>query len=326
MVLILRLCRLKGGRSYLSTLDLIKMDNRREFLLKLGISAVGIAGINGMAKAFSFKKNDFFEISLAQWSFYQSLFSGKMSNLDFPAKAKNDFGINIVEYVGVFFQKKETDKNYLKELKQRTDDLDVYNHLIMVDGEGDLGDTHDNERQKAIENHYKWVEAARFLGCKSIRVNASGAGKRDAVAAAAVDGLAKLTDFAKWHHLNVIVENHGGYSSDGKWLSGVISQVNDAFCGTLPDFGNFHISETETYDKYLGVKELLPYAKGISAKTFEFDAQGNETSIDYKRMFRMIKDSGFRGIVGIEYEGSRLSADEGIRATKKLLEKVRAEL
>ena len=298
------------------------MDNRREFLMKLGISAVGIAGLNNIANAFS-PKNNFFEISLAQWSFYQSLFSGKLTNLDFPSKAKKEFGINIVEYVSVFFQKKESDKNYLAELKKRTNDLGVFNHLIMVDGEGDLGNPESSARQKAVENHYKWVETAKFLGCKSIRVNASGQGEKALVAAAATDGLGKLAKFAKDHRINVIVENHGGYSSDGKWLAGVIGKVNSRYCGTLPDFGNFKISETEQYDKYQGVKELLPYAKGISAKTFEFDSLGNETTIDYERMFRIIKDAGWKGIVGIEYEGSQLPAEEGIRATKRLLERIR---
>jgi sugar phosphate isomerase/epimerase len=299
------------------------MENRRDFVKKMGVSALSLTMLSQIAKAFPTSGKRFFDISLAQWSFHKSLFGGKMSNMDFPTRAKKEFDIDIVEYVSVFFNKKETDKNYLKELKQRTDDLGVFNHLIMVDGEGDLGDTDAKARQTAVENHYKWVDATKFLGGKTIRVNASGKGSREAVGEAAVAGLAKLTDYAKAQKINVIVENHGGYSSDGKWLANVMEKVNSPYCGTLPDFGNFRISATEEYDIYKGVSELLPYAKGISAKTFNFDANGQETKIDYVKMFNIIKKSGWTGIVGIEYEGDKLSEGEGIMLTKKLLEKVR---
>lgn len=299
------------------------MENRRDFIKKAGVSALSLTAFAKLAHALPAGAKPYFEISLAQWSLHKSLFGGKLSNLDFPAKAKNEFGIDIVEYVSVFFQKKETDKNYLKELKQRSKDLGVSNHLIMVDGEGDLGNLDAAERQKAVENHYKWVDAAKFLGCKTIRVNASGQGSRAAVSDAAADGLSKLTQFAKAQKINVIVENHGGYSSDGKWLAEVMKKVNSPYCGTLPDFGNFKISETEQYDLYKGTEELLPFAKGISAKTFNFNEKGDEANIDYYRLFDMIKKSGWKGIVGIEYEGDGLSENEGIMMTKKLLEKVR---
>lgn len=299
------------------------MENRRDFIKKIGLSTLSLATISGFAHALSRMDKPFFEISLAQWSLHKAFFSGKIRNLDFPAKAKNGFGIDIVEYVSVFFDKKETNQTYLKELKKRTDDLGVRNHLIMVDGEGDLGDMDVKARKQAVENHFKWVEAAKFLGCDTIRVNASGKGSREDVAAAVVDGLTQLTEFSKTHRVNVIVENHGGYSSDGKWLAGVIKSVASPYCGTLPDFGNFKISPSQEYDMYLGVKELLPYAKGISGKTFSFNEQGDETSIDYKRMFEIIRNSGWTGIVGIEYEGDDLSEDEGIIRTKKLLERVR---
>jgi len=299
------------------------MENRRDFIKRVGVTAMSLSTVSAFANAFSIQEKPFFEISLAQWSLYRSLFGGKLTNIDFPAKAKNEFGIAIVEYVSVFFNKKETDKTYLKELKQRTNDLDVRNHLIMVDGEGDLGDLDPATRQKAVENHYKWVDAAKFLGCKTIRVNAAGKGAKEAVGDAAVDGLSKLTDFAKAQNINVIVENHGGYSSDGKWLAEVMKKVNSPYCGTLPDFGNFKISPTEQYDLYQGVEELMPFAKGVSAKTFNFDAKGDEPNIDYYRLFDMIKKTGWTGIVGIEYEGDKVSESEGIMLTKKLLEKVR---
>lgn len=273
------------------------------------------------------KKDLFFKISLAEWSLNKQLFGGELNNLDFPAKAKNDFGIDAVEYVNQFFKDKANDRSYLQDLKTRCDDLGVTSVLIMCDGEGGLGDTDAVKRMQAVDNHKKWVEAAQFLGCHSIRVNAYGEGSREAVAAAATEGLASLSQFAKDYKINVIVENHGGYSSDGKWLSQVIANTKMDNCGTLPDFGNFCVVMEDNeckqwYDRYVGTEEMMPYAKGVSAKAMQFDAQGNCVETDYNKMLRIVKDAGYRGHIGIEYEGSGLSEDEGIRATKALLERV----
>ncbi|TKC02829.1 TIM barrel protein [Pedobacter frigoris] len=301
----------------------METKDRRSFLRDIGLltAAAGISGVLPL-DAFAAPRNEFFKISLAQWSLHKTLFGGKLTNLDFPLKAKNDFGINIVEYVSPFFNKKETDQTYLKELLTRTKNEGIQNHLIMIDGEGQLGDKNESARIKAVENHYKWIDAAKFLGCKTIRVNAGGGGTEEEVKAAAVDGLGRLSEYGKKNKINVIVENHGGYSSDGGWLSSVIKQVNNPYCGTLPDFGNFKISATREYDRYKGIEELLPYAKGLSAKTHDFDDNGNEIAMDYERIFKMVKAAKWTGIVGIEYEGSRLPEDEGIRKTKELLLKI----
>lgn len=277
------------------------------------------------------KKDLFFKISLAEWSLNKQLFGGQLTNLDFPAKARNDFGIDAVEYVNQFFKDKAKDRAYLSDLKKRCNDLGVTSVLIMCDGEGGLGDTQESRRTQAVENHKKWVEAAQFLGCHSIRVNAYGEGSREEVGNAATEGLRRLSEFSKDFKINVIVENHGGYSSDGKWLSQVIADTKMDNCGTLPDFGNFCIVRTEDeckewYDRYTGTREMMPYAKGVSAKTMAFDAQGNCEETDYDKMLRIVKDAGYRGYIGIEYEGSGLSEEEGIRATKKLLERVGAAL
>lgn len=275
------------------------------------------------------KKDLFFKISLAEWSLNKQLFGGKLDNLDFPAKAKNDFGIEAVEYVNQFFKDKARDQAYLTELKKRCDDLGVTSVLIMCDGEGGLGDTDAKRRMQAVDNHKKWVEAAQFLGCHSIRVNAYGEGSREAVGQSATEGLATLSQFAKDYKINVIVENHGGYSSDGKWLSKVIADTRMDNCGTLPDFGNFCIVHEadqckEWYDRYAGTEEMMPYAKGVSAKTNDFDASGNCVETDYNKMLKIVKKAGYTGYIGIEYEGSVLSEDEGILATKRLLERVGA--
>lgn len=304
----------------------MKATDRRSFIRDLGMLTAA-AGVSSLIPfdAIALPKKEFFKISLAEWSFNEALFGGKMTNLDFPLRAKKEFGIDIVEYVSPFFNKKETDQAYLKELLTITKNEGIQNHLIMIDGEGDLGDLDEKKRTKAIENHYKWVDAAKTLGCLTIRVNAFGQGSESDVKTAVIDGLGRLSEYGKKNKINVVVENHGSYSSDGKWLSDVMKGVNSPYCGTLPDFGNFRISADKQYDMYQGVKDLMPFAKGISAKTFKFDDRGEEPDIDYTRMFKIIHDSGFKGIVGIEWEGDSLSDEEGIRKTKALLERVLAQ-
>jgi L-ribulose-5-phosphate 3-epimerase len=267
-----------------------------------------------------------FEISLAEWSLHRALYAGELDNLDFPRVARVDYELGAVEYVNSFFKEGAEDPTYLGELKQRCDDHGVRSLLIMCDGEGALGAPDDADRTQAVENHYKWVEAAKFLGCHSIRVNASSEGTPDVQRERAVDGLRRLTEFASEREMNVIVENHGGLSSEGTWLAGVITAVDHPRCGTLPDFGNFRIRDDVWYDRYAGVAELMPFAKAVSAKSDEFDEQGNETNTDFLRMMRIVLEAGYRGYVGIEYEGSSLSEPDGIRATKALLERVRDAL
>jgi sugar phosphate isomerase/epimerase len=211
-------------------------------------------------------------------------------------------------------------------MKKRAGDLGVKSRLIMIDGEGALGDADQGKRMQAVENHYKWVEAAKYLGCFCIRVNAQSSGSYDEQLERAADGLRKLTEFGADHKISVIVENHGGLSSNGEWLSAVIKRVNHPRCGTLPDFGNFNLGNGQTYDRYKGVKELMPFAKAVSAKSHDFDEQGNETHTDYKRMMKIVIDAGYNSYVGIEYEGNNISEPDGIRATKKLLERVQQEL
>ena len=267
-----------------------------------------------------------FQISLAQWSLHRTIFAGELDNLEFARTAKNDFGIEAVEYVNQFFKDKAQDQNYLAEMKQRAGDQGIQNVLIMIDAEGSIGDPDEAQRKQAVENHHKWVEAARFLGCHSIRVNAHSEGSYEEQLDRAADGLRRLTEFGADHAINVIVENHGGLSSNGGWLSAVIKKVNHPRCGTLPDFGNFNLGNGREYDRYQGVRELMPFAKGVSAKSHDFDEQGNETRIDYGRMMKIVVDAGYRGFVGIEYGGNRLSEPDGVRATKSLLERVADEL
>lgn len=308
--------------------------NRRKFIQDSGKGILGLSALSFLASHEALANTNselFFKISLAEWSLHRTLFAKKMNNMDFPAKAKNDFGIHALEYVNQFFKDKAEDKTYLKELKSRTTDLNVENVLIMIDGEGYLADADEKKRTISIEKHYKWVEAAKFMGCHSIRVNAYATSKdAEEGKAAAIDGLSRLTEFAKPYGIGIIVENHGGFSSNGVWLSDVMKQVNKPGCGTLPDFGNFCIKSgkggcAEEYDKYKGVTEMMPFAKGVSAKSGSFDADGNETNIDYMKMMKIVKDAGYRGYVGIE-SGSATNEDQAIKLTKALLEKVGKKL
>jgi L-ribulose-5-phosphate 3-epimerase len=301
--------------------------DRRSFLecSALFAAELGVMSLAG-SRTLGGEKEPLFRISLAEWSLHRTLFDGKLDNLDFARTAKNEYGIEAVEYVNQFFKDKARDGKYIAEMKKRANDAGVRSVLIMIDEEGALGDPDEAKRKQAVENHYKWVEAAQTLGCHSIRVNAQSAGTYEEQMERAADGLRRLTEFGAAHQLNVIVENHGGLSSNGTWLSSVIRKVNHPRCGTLPDFGNFNLGNGREYDRYKGVQEMMPFAKGVSAKSGEFDDQGNEVRIDYRRMLKIVLDAGYHGHIGIEYSGPKLSEPDGIRATKRLLERVRSEM
>lgn len=322
--------------------------NREQFIKSLGLLTVGGLSASSFLASCGKKSEEvaetpvaaaagdlFFKISLAQWSLHKALFAKELDNLDFPAKAKNEFGISAVEYVNQFFKDKAQDTLYLSDLKKRCDDLGVTSVLIMCDGEGDMADVDAKKRKQAVENHYKWADAAKFLGCHSIRVNCFGIGTPEEVGKAGTEGLRALSEYAATVGVNVIVENHGSYSSDGKWLSKVITNVGLPNCGTLPDFGNFCIKTEsgatwgspciEEYDRYQGVSEMMPFAKGVSAKAYKFDAQGNCVETDYTKMLTIVKAAGYTGHIGIEYEGE-LTEPDGIKAAKALLERVGASL
>lgn len=277
-------------------------------------------------------RKELFRISLAEWSLHRALRSGRMTNLDFPIEARNRFGLDAVEYVNVFFKDEVRDAAYVRTLRRVCDEHGVKSLLIMCDGEGALGDPDEGRRQRAVENHFKWLDAAAVLGCHSIRVNAQSEGTWEEQAARASDGLFRLAEAGASRGISVIVENHGGLSSNGRWLREVMERTAHPWCGTLPDFGNFCMDwsrahdPTVWYDRYLGVEELMPFARGVSAKSHDFNDAGEETSTDYDRMMRIVLESGYRGYVGIEYEGNRLSEHEGIAATKRLLEHVRLRL
>jgi len=302
-------------------------QTRRSFLSASAAAAATVLS----TKLFADDPPPLFKISLAQWSLHKGLFDKKIDNLDFARIAREEFDIEGVEYVNQFFMDKAKDEKYLAEMKKRASDHGVRSLLIMCDGEGELGDPDDAKRTQAVENHYKWVDAAAFLGGHSIRVNAASRGTYEEQQKLAADGLRRLTEFAEKQNLFVIVENHGHLSSNGEWLAGVMKLVDHPHCGTLPDFGNFQVDRDDWYDRYRGVTELMPFAKAVSAKSYDFDPDrplvtfdarnGRETN--YLKMMGIVLDAGYHSYVGIEYEGTKADEYEGIRQTKKLLVRVR---
>ena len=308
----------------------MKKMNRREFVKQssLAVGAMGAAVSVGCQSLAGGSSTSLYDISLAQWSLNRQFFGGKLNALDFAKVTKEEFDLDAIEYVNQFFKDKANDESYLGQLKSRATDHGVKSLLIMVDGEGSLGHGGTAERNKAVLNHYKWADAAKFLGCHSIRVNAAttGNGSFEEKQKLAADGLRSLSEYGAKLGLNVIVENHGGLSSNGAWLAGVMKIVNLPNCGTLPDFGNFNVGDGKWYDRYQGVTELMPFAKAVSAKSHEFDEKGDEVRTDYRRMMSIVLAAGYHGYVGIEYEGSKVDAYTGIKKTKQLLEAVRDEL
>lgn len=308
------------------------LPSRRAFLQGLG-GFCGAVGLSGALPAFGplaphtrSPRGPLFPISLAQWSLHRTLFGKELDTLGFPQQAAS-FGCTGVEYVNTFWRDQVGDPKFLAALKQRCGDAGVASVLIMCDGEGALGDPNEQARKRAVENHRKWIAAARELGCHAIRVNAQSSGTFEEQQKLAADGLHALCLVGAEAGIDVIVENHGGLSSNGKWLAGTLKKVAHPRCGALPDFGNFRIDEKEQYDRYQGVDELMPFARGVSAKSHDFDERGEEIHTDFHRMLELVVvKHGWRGFVGIEYEGGKLSESDGIRATRVLLERVRDEL
>ncbi|MCX2718702.1 sugar phosphate isomerase/epimerase family protein [Lentiprolixibacter aurantiacus] len=276
-----------------------------------------------------------FPLSLAQWSIHRMIWDGT-DPYSFAEKA-HGWGFTGLEYVSQLYNKEleaagfseEAMNNFVARSNAEAEKYGLTNLIIMIDGQGDLATSDAEERKSAVENHFKWVDAAAGLGCHSIRVNLSGSTDPAEWVPNAVDGLTQLATYAKDKNINIIVENHGGLSSDATLLAEVMSTVNMENCGTLPDFGNFCIRRNdpsdyskgcaEMYDMYKGVEELMPFAKAVSAKSHNFDEAGNETDIDYGKMLQIVKSAGYSGFIGVEYEGNELSEEEGIIATRDLI-------
>lgn len=313
---------------------------RRKFIINTAIaSASSIVLPSLLNKAFQAENNNSMEkelkISLAQWSLHRSFRNGELDPVDFAAISKNKYEIDAVEYVNQFYVSQAGNEIFFQQLNRKAELEGVNNLLIMVDDEGDLGIKSKRKRKKAVKNHYKWVDAAKLLNCHSIRINAFGNKDQDIFKASIVDGLGMLCEYAAQSQINVIIENHGNFSSEGKLIAEIVKELDLPNIGTFPDFGNWCTSakwgstsgECEViYDPVQGVKDFLPYAKAVSAKAYDFNESGGQDLIDYATLLKLVKDSEFDGHIGVEYEGNNLSEGEGIKATKRLIEKVWATL
>lgn len=310
------------------------MNTRRDFIRKTGLGALAL----GLSNEFIFANttnvaDKELKLSLAQWSLNKAFFAGELDAGDFAAIAKNTFDIDAIEYVNSFYKEKATDESFWTMMRVKAEDSGVKSLLIMVDETEKLGDLDTAKRKKAVEDHYKWIHAAKILGCHAIRVNAFGKGSPEELEVSLVDGLGQLTEYAAKENLHVLIENHGLHTSNAIYMAGILKQVNNPYLGTLPDFGNWCVSAewggtstaqqcTNSYDPEQGLKEWLPYAKGVSAKVYDFDADGYDTVVDYPKLLKMVKESDFNGHIGIEYEGDGMSEEAGIKATKKMIERV----
>ena len=291
--------------------------DRRRFMATAG--ALGISAILP-SPVFAKPRRNWFEISVAQWSFQRQFYSGEMKTENFPQYAADKLGIYGIDFLSDFMLNIYRNPSVLKNIKIRSDDLGVKNVMIMCHKEGRIGNKDSVTREKVIDTHKHWVEAAHHLGCKSIRVNARSGGSRQEQLDLVTDSLSRLSLFAKDFDVNIIVENLWGsdYSHKATFIADVMRAVNMPNCGTLPDLNNFRYD-----DPYKSTEIIMPWAKAVSAKSLDFDPQGREKYIDYQRMMRIVYASGFRGHIGIEWEGCKKAPLEGVLLTKALLEKTR---
>ncbi|MDB4292746.1 sugar phosphate isomerase/epimerase [Maribacter sp.] len=312
------------------------MNSRRTFIKKTALATAAIS-LPALYASGTASRKSIPKISLAQWSLNQAFFAKTLDPINFARIAKNDFNITAIEYVNQFYSDKATNEKFWGEMATRASDAGVQSLIMMVDEEKKLGDSTTETRKEAVEDHYKWVHAAKILGCHSVRVNAFGDGEPEALKASLVDGLGLLTEYAAKENVHVILENHGLHTSNAAYMVEIIKAVNNPFLGTLPDFGNWCTSAewggtkesqncSAIYDPIKGLTEWMPYAKGVSAKSYEFDKDGNDTVIDYPKLLQIVKNSDFDGHIGIEYEGEGMTPSAGILATKTLIESTWAAL
>lgn len=306
------------------------MSTRRTFIKQTAICSATLS-LMPLSNAIGIPRDSDLRISLAQWSLNRAIRAGEINAVDFASISKRTYGIDAVEYVNGFYKEQKGKKDFWQDMFNRSQSEGVRNLLIMIDEEGDLGSPDTQSRNKAVENHFGWVDAAKQMDCHSIRVNAFGTGERSVVKDSLVDGLGNLCEYGKQAGIHILIENHGLYSSEADLIVGVIKEVNSPFMGTLPDFGNWCTTQKwgatrddsceSAYDPIAGVKAFLPFAKGVSAKSYDFDSNGGQARIDYPQLLQAVKDSAYEGYIGIEYEGENLSEPDGIRATQELIQK-----
>jgi sugar phosphate isomerase/epimerase len=305
------------------------LPSRRSFLRATSSLIAALGALPGgsvpVARAQDAGGSKPFKLSLSQRSLHEEFAAGRLDPLDFPRVASG-LGVDAVDLVSEFYDKKLKDRAHLSELKRRAAGEGVWSALILVEGEGELGAPDEKGRRRAVDGYKKWVEAAAFLGCHALCVQATSRGNEDDQVAWVSDGLRRLCRFSDPFGIDILVENRGGFSASGSWLVEVLNAVGHPRCGSRPNFGNFKLPDGRDYDRYQGVRELLPFARAVSAKAYDFDERGEETRTNYAQMLKLVTDGGYHGYVSIEYEGKRLSEQAGIARTQQLLERVRTRL
>ena len=291
---------------------------RREFIGST-IAAGALAGAGNMSlpgKAAAADRPTKDDISLAAWSLVREFREGKWKNLDLPRICREDFGINGLEFVNSFFELPT--ERYLNQLKKNAAEHGVTLVLIMVDGEGNMSAMEKKERMQAALNHRKWVDIAASLGCHAIRCNVGGPSKdydQDTMKRAA-DSFGNLVEYASQYPLNVILENHGGASSNPDMMIGLMKAINSPNFGTLPDFGNIY-----EFDRYESIRKLVAYAKGISVKT-KFKPNGTHPDYDLEKLLKICMEEGYHGFYGIEQESPDANSWQAVRWSKAVIDRV----
>jgi L-ribulose-5-phosphate 3-epimerase len=304
------------------------LSSRRNFLWAAWSAGAALGGLSGVRQA---RADDArraalpFKVSLSQRSLRKEFAAGRLDPLDFPRVASG-FGVDAVEYVSTFYEATLKSKRDLAELKRRAAGEGIWSKLIIVDGASALGAPDQKSRRRAVDEHEKWVEAAAFLGCHAVSVRAASRGREDDQVKWVSEGVRSLCKVSEPLGIDILLENQDGFSASGTWLGEVLSAVGHPRCGSRPDFGNFKLEDGREYDRYQGVRELMPFARAVSAKAYEFDDRGEETSTNFAQMLKIVLDAGYHGHVAIEYDGSRLSEQAGIQRTQQLLERVRTRL
>jgi L-ribulose-5-phosphate 3-epimerase len=270
------------------------MQSRRDLLGGAAAAAMA-AFLTGTHSTHAAPASD--EISLAAWSLVRSFRNGKWKLVDLPRICRENLGIGALEFVNQFFENPVL--QYLQTVKRAGKQYEVKFVRIMVDGEGEMAAVEKKDRLASARAHRKWVDIAYELGCADIRCNMRGGtpdwkNDKDLVKRAA-EAFNDLLEYARPANIDILIENHGGASSDPDTLVAVMKAVNNPHFGTLPDYGNVNLGD----DRYEVMRKILPYAKGVSVKA-AWTADGNNVFGDLEKLIKITQESGFHGFWGIE--------------------------
>jgi len=310
---------------------------RRQFIHKNLFAAGGVMGLSQfpglLQEAWASDLKSEFKVSIAPWSLTRKPYGENDPDgihfLDYPLVAR-ELGFEAIEHDNLHYPGDLPNDKHLAKMKQRTEEAGVTNTLILCGALGDIADSRKSRRKKANFNYERWIEAAQFLGCHQVRVVCSDHIDIDwdEKMKLTVEAVSKLADFAQGHSIELLIENHNGYTSNPNWLVEMIQKVNRPNCGILGDFTEWRIEQNPDVlypDPYKGYEILAPYVKSVGAKSTTFDVLGNELVTDYPRMFEILNKVGYQGYIAVEYFGNDLPRRKGTTMTKELVERIIAK-